>query len=293
MFKRLSLLALVVAVVVALCPTAAPAQSSSAPVNLIPDGNGYKPAPGYTWVAPNAPNDLRVKWVPGLPHPNLPNLVSSKEERKWDPAPGYKWKTNDPKDTAVVWNPGARHPNFPGVVAQTTEGKWNTAPGYRWLNDDPGDLRTVAVGGAAAGNGTYSSNYTPAPGVGGNTGGPTNEQIQQAVTKVIAAAVANAVAQQNDNGDLGRALIIGLARKARDELIQSALADAFPNIPDADRRTLGYAASLALDGQLTAGNLSEAQAKGALKEWLKKQNPDMKYVVEGADFLYGVMKSRR
>jgi len=52
-----------------------------------------KPNPGYRWVSED-PNDSRVKWTPGTPDPDHPNVVASEKEGNWKPAPGYKWRDN-------------------------------------------------------------------------------------------------------------------------------------------------------------------------------------------------------
>jgi hypothetical protein len=59
--------------------------------NLVADGNGWQPASGYRWVDPNAKNDFRVVWSPGLNHLKHPNVIAAQKEGNWNPSPGYKW----------------------------------------------------------------------------------------------------------------------------------------------------------------------------------------------------------
>jgi len=108
----------------------------------------YKPAPGYSWVNRDDPEDFRAVWTPGLPHRNHPNVVASKTKGEFEPAPGYRWlePSRGPNDYRVVWDPGARHPDHPLVYAGAVPGEWKVDEGYRWANpDDPEDLTVVPV----------------------------------------------------------------------------------------------------------------------------------------------------
>lgn len=59
------------------------------------EGN-WLPAPGYSWVYPDDPNDFSVVWTPGMEHRDFPNIVASDTVDNWLPAPGYRWV--DPDD---------------------------------------------------------------------------------------------------------------------------------------------------------------------------------------------------
>lgn len=80
--------------------------------------SAWKPAPGYSWVDPSDPNDLRVRWSPGIPHPGSANVVASADEGKWAPAAGYQFANDVPGDLTVVrTNP----PRLAQVEQEATE----------------------------------------------------------------------------------------------------------------------------------------------------------------------------
>lgn len=82
------------------------------------------PASGYEWVNPTAPQDLRVRLMPGL---------VNTEDGKLRPASGYEWVNPiAPKDFQVKLRPG---------LIKTEDG-FRPNKGYRWVNPrDPNDLR--------------------------------------------------------------------------------------------------------------------------------------------------------
>jgi hypothetical protein len=120
--------------------------------------------------------------------------------------------------------------------------------------------------------------------------GPTDEQIGRGVVKVLGAALFHE-ATKKDIRTAGDALAVEFARSARDELIKSATDDLFPQLTAAERRTVSQMVCLAFDGRLTGPNLKQAEAKAALSEYLRKQNPDIALAAEVADFLYRVQQS--
>ncbi len=250
------------------------AQASSYPhVINKPDGNAV-PEPGYDWVTTTA-GDFRVRWVPGRGHSGAPNVIAATKEGSWDPAPGYKWKTDAVNDLRVEWSPGRPHSAaYPHAIAAAAEGNWRPATGYRWASQADGDFRTArAVASAPAST------------------GPTDEQFQNAVVKILGAALANAIAG-GEPKDFAETIIVEVARSARDELVQSALEDLFVASTRADRRAAGHAICLALDGKLNIGNLRDRQAQDAIAAWLRKENPQMGNTVEVADLVYRVMQAR-
>ena len=120
------------------------ATSSRRYPNVVKRSDGkYYPAPGYTWVNPSDPKDMRVRWKPGKVHTDHKNVVASVNEGKWNPAPGYKWLTEKAGDLRVVWSPGKVHSQHPHVIASVNEGKWNAAPGYKWASQSAKDLRVL------------------------------------------------------------------------------------------------------------------------------------------------------
>jgi hypothetical protein len=107
------------------------------------------PAPGYWW-ANDVPDDYSVVWMPGMKHPESPNVYSDKTEGKWVPAFGYKRvNPESEEDLSVTWVPGMKHPYWPNVVAGEgeQEGELVPAPGYWWTSDVPGDCNVVWIPG--------------------------------------------------------------------------------------------------------------------------------------------------
>jgi hypothetical protein len=114
-----------------------------------PDGQ-YHPEPGYSWVN-DEPNNLEVVWVPGVKHPEQPDVVASTEPDQWRPAAGYDWaEAKGVNDMRVVWAPGKRHPDHEHVLAGEKAEEWEPEPGYTWVNDDPNDLSVVPADGAGS-----------------------------------------------------------------------------------------------------------------------------------------------
>lgn len=209
-------------------------------------------------------------------------LILVNEKGQYQPIPGYKWVSDAPDDYRVVWAPGTVHStDFPNTLAGDTVGNWRPAAGYRWLKESTDDLRTERIA-------TYVS-PTPTPSLPLATRGPSDDQIASAFAKIVAAAAAHSVAAKEPDG-IGEMILVEIARTARDELIRSALADAFPGMSTKDRQTAANAASLALDGKLNVGNLRDRQAKDAIAAWLRKQNPGIGSAPEIADLLYRVMQ---
>lgn len=121
---------------------AAPAEQPPPPHVVLVDGR-YHPEPGYSWVNEEQ-GDLRVEWVPGAKHPELPHVVASSEPDQWRPAPGWDWaEAKGVNDMRVVWVPGKRHPEHEHVLAAEKPEEWHPEPGWAWLNDDPHDLSVV------------------------------------------------------------------------------------------------------------------------------------------------------
>jgi hypothetical protein len=115
------------------------------------------------------------------------------------------------------------------------------------------------------------------------------------VTKVVAAVVAHAVAVDrvnNGQGGLFDALVIQVARKARDEVIQSAMTDLFPSLTSAEASAARLVICLALDGELTIDRYNQAAARERLAAELRRRNPDFAMAAEVADFIAKVAAAR-
>ncbi len=81
-------------------PTAPPIVKIPRGVICEPDGR-YRTAPGYDW-ANDVAGDLRVRWVPGTPHPDHDHVVAGSQPDTWDPEPGYRWADPDSRRSFEV-----------------------------------------------------------------------------------------------------------------------------------------------------------------------------------------------
>lgn len=86
------------------------------------------PASGYEWADPTAPNDFRVRLMPGL---------INTEDGKLRPASGYEWvNPTGPNDFRVKLRPG---------LVKAEDG-FRPDKGYKWVNPkDPNDLRVEQI----------------------------------------------------------------------------------------------------------------------------------------------------
>ncbi len=123
-------------------------------------------------------------------------------------------------------------------------------------------------------------------------GGPTDEAIKRALLKVLLAAGTHAMAGKEPK-DVGEAIVIALAVRARDGLVESALTDLFPGQPARDVQAARVAICLALDGKLTERNFNRAQAREAAMARLRAANPGMANTAALADFIAAVAEARR
>jgi hypothetical protein len=99
--------------------------------------------PGHIPLHSNSQVVYQATWQPGTSHRDYPNVIASKEEGKWHPAPGYNW-VDVQKNLQVRWCPGQPHRDYSNVIAAQKEGEWLAAPGYEWANSaDAKDLRVV------------------------------------------------------------------------------------------------------------------------------------------------------
>jgi hypothetical protein len=57
------------------------------------DGGRRRPAPGYSWNNKTDPNNLNVRWMSGLTHPEYAHVVAANEESSWIPESGFIWST--------------------------------------------------------------------------------------------------------------------------------------------------------------------------------------------------------
>jgi DNA-directed RNA polymerase subunit RPC12/RpoP len=59
---------------------------------------GYRPPPA----------NVEVPWVPGMPHPDAPNVIAGDRRDNWQPAPGYTWVTDEAGDFRVKFAGGTQ-----------------------------------------------------------------------------------------------------------------------------------------------------------------------------------------
>jgi hypothetical protein len=209
----------------------------------------------------------------------------------------------------------------------TVAGEWKLKPGdYGYLRDGPNkivakkitydlvtaDGKTVDWSCSSTGldkDGDFPSQFTPdnlathrkllgkgdavKPAAPAPPAGPTDEQIGRGVLKALGVALLHQKASEPWDGTLPHKFGIELARTGRDKLITSAVDDLFPQLPAKDRGTLGRLVPLALDGRLTAANLKAAEARDAITDYLRTQNPDFALAAQAADFLYRVQQGAR
>jgi hypothetical protein len=126
--------------------------------------------------------------------------------------------------------------------------------------------------------------------------GPSEDDIKRGVVKALGAALSHAGYRKiidDPDANLAQLIVAEGLRVARDEIINSAITDFFPQLSSSDASTVSTLVILALDGKLTKANIAEAKAKEEIIASLKKNNPDMAAVVQVADFLYRVQSNRR
>ena len=122
--------------------------------------------------------------------------------------------------------------------------------------------------------------------------GPTNDEIGRGVVKAVGALVMHQGTKKPAR-DLAEQFGIELLRTGRDELVKSAVEDLFPQLTAKERKTVSGMVILGFDGRLTPANLSQAESKAALVDYLRKQNPDLALAAEVADFLSRVQAGSR
>jgi hypothetical protein len=126
----------------------------------------------------------------------------------------------------------------------------------------------------------------------GRAGGADEQAVQRAIAKILLAAVANAVGQQQPD-NLGEVIAQQLALRLRDEAILSAVGDLFPQLTPAQRQGVRRVLCLSLDGQLNLDNLDRQAARDRLMTQLRQANPDVGAAAEVADFIYRVHQANR
>jgi hypothetical protein len=142
---------------------------------------------------------------------------------------------------------------------------------------------------------TASTTTTSSPWTFETSRGPTQEELGRGVTKVVAAVVAHAIAKdraENGEGGLFDALLIQVALRTRNEVIQSALTDLFPSLSSEEVSGARLVICLAMDGELSVDRYSQAAARERLAAELRRRDPDFAMAAEVADFIAKVAAAR-
>jgi hypothetical protein len=112
------------------------------------------------------------------------------------------------------------------------------------------------------------------------------ERRQRAIAKILGAVFFKVLGEAGKSAD--NVLVAALAKVVCDRfsagLIEEAIKDVFPHLPDVGVRAIARAARLCLDGKLSKINYLEATAREELKQALKADR-DLAPAVEGIDFL--------
>lgn len=113
--------------------------------------------------------------------------------------------------------------------------------------------------------------------------GPNDDQVKAAIVKIGAGVVAHliAVRANNEETTLFTAIAVGIAKKARDEAIKSALHDLFPAMTDQQARALQIIGSGVLDGEV---NLDRER----LVQRMRQAGGDARSAAEVADLILRV-----
>ena len=199
----------------------------------------------------------------------LPAHVVRMPTGGYRPAAGYVWLNTTDNDARVRWQPGLRFPGNDNVVSGPQEGVWVPAAGYRWANTIPGDLTVVPTLRA-----------------------PDEEAVKRAIVKILGAIVSNAASQPGEDDNLFQTLLRQGFRAGRDQLIESAVQDVFPDLAASQVQAVRRMIALDLDGRLDSRNWRSETAKDELINALRRENVDAANAVSVADFLYRVHQAR-
>jgi hypothetical protein len=113
---------------------------------------------------------------------------------------------------------------------------------------------------------------------------PTDDDIAAAVLKSIGAIALHEASKPQPDDGVAEAIARGVAKVARDKLIDSALQDLFPDAEKVERDAVRSLAVLALDGELD-------RDRDRIVARLRRTNPDMADVVEAAEYLIQFSKA--
>lgn len=213
-----------------------------------------------------------IQWKPGSLHPAFENILAASQEGYWRAFPGFTFP--DPTTLRVRWTPGIAHESHPNVIAADEENHWKPAAGFAFADNQPGNMNVVPIRGVAGGG------ASPMP-----SGMPTDEQMEAALGKVLLALTFQyfVPAQEGDSffDSVGREFM----RVGRDEAIQSALRDLFPQERQVVISGLSALVSQAVDGNLSMrGWLMEA-TRDTIVASIEEDYPGVRNADAVAEFL--------
>jgi hypothetical protein len=107
---------------------------------------------------------------------------------------------------------------------------------------------------------------------------------------IVAHAGAREAVRQNPGGFVEQ-LAEGLAKKVRDDVMQSALQDLFPGLTQRQAGDIQGLISDAADGRLDFRNLNQQNAKQRLINDLRLRNPDLADAGAIAEFIYVIYQA--
>lgn len=121
------------------------------------------------------------------------------------------------------------------------------------------------------------------------------DAVGRAIGKMLAAAIANGAGHANDDDSFLQFLGKAIVHSTRDELVLSALADAFPTSTTGDRKSIAHVVGKIFDGRLDPADLTVESVKAEIKSALRTEDPQMAEVIEVVEMLanlYRQFKSR-
>ena len=126
-------------------------------------------------------------------------------------------------------------------------------------------------------------------------GRPSTQAMQAAISKLIAAAVAQAVATSGDSSedDLGALLVRGVAVGAREQLITSSINDLFPHFSREQESSARRVMTLLLDGRLTPASYQRETERERFITAVKRESPDLAAAADFLGFLGEVQSARQ
>lgn len=99
-------------------------------------GKWHLSEPGYILVEAQGTHKPRLKWSPGMEHPEVEHVFAEEEEGVWCPEAGYSWVNEEDDSLEVEWSSGKQHPECEFAISTDIEGVWE-ATEVGWKLIDP------------------------------------------------------------------------------------------------------------------------------------------------------------